>query len=265
MKVVIVTGVRRGLASLAVPALLEGGHGVAGIIYCEGQPAGLRVRLQRRLRKVARIGLLGAANGVRMRSWFSVELADRLGIEDIEQVAARCLVPFHVAPGTNSDRTMGLLEQAQCDLALSLGNGYISRRVFSIPRLGMINIHHELLPAYPGAQSVLWQIHDGSSVSGYTIHQVREHIDKGEILYRESIPISFEPTLHQTVVSTLATLFQKSVEGLVVVLNRYAELIRTAESQPPSGRKYTTPTWREFRTMQRQHRRLFKALRSNLI
>ena len=262
MKVMIVTGVRRGLASLAVPALLEAGHEVAGIIYCERRTAGLTTRLQGRLRKITRIGLLGAANGMRMRSWFSVEPADRLGIEDIEQVAGRYRVPLHVSPGTNSDRTIEMMEQAQCDLALSLGNGYISRRVFSIPTLGMINIHHELLPAYPGAQSVLWQIHDGSSVSGYTIHQVREHIDKGEILYRESIPISFEPTLHQTIVKTSATLFQKSVEGLVVVLNRYRELSRTAENQPPSGRKYTTPTWREFRIMLRQHRRLFKALNS---
>jgi methionyl-tRNA formyltransferase len=263
MRVVILTGVRRGLASLALPALLAAGHDLAGVIYCERRPTGVITRLRNRVRKIGQIGVLGAANGIRMRSWFSSELADRLNLRDLEQVAADQRVPFHVSPGTNSERTIALMEQARCELALSLGNGYISRRVFSIPALGMINIHHELLPEYPGAQSVLWQIHDGSSVSGYTIHQIREQIDKGEILYRESVPIAFEPTLHQTVVSTSARLFQKSVAGLVAVLNRYTELTRSAEVQPPSGRKYTTPTWREFRTMRRQHRRLFNAISSS--
>ena len=259
MKVVILTGVRRGPASLALPAIVQAGHEVAAVIFCEPPAVGLATRLRRRLRKIAQVGPLGAVNGIRMRSWFSGELADRLGLQDVEQVAAESRVPFHVSPGTNSEQTVALMTQAQCDLGLSLGNGYISPRVFSIPTFGMINIHHELLPAYPGAQSVLWQIHDGSTVSGYTIHQVREQIDNGEILYRESVPISFEPTLHQTVVSTSAVLFRKSIQGLVTVLNRYAELIHIAEVQPSSGRKYTTPTWREFRTMQRQHRRLFVA------
>ena len=192
------------------------------------------------------------------RRRFSTEPADRLGIEDIATVAARHHVPFHETPGTNSAQTIEVVQRAQCTLGLSLGNGYISKRVFSIPSSGMINIHHELLPDYPGAQSVLWQIHDGHSMSGYTVHQIREHIDKGEILYREPIPISFESTLQQTVVTNCVTLFQKSVDGLVHVLNDYPALIAAAEAQPSSGRTYTTPTWREFRTMLRQHRRLLK-------
>ena len=256
MKIVILTSVRRGIASLALPAILRAGHDVPAIIYCAGQSAGWRTRIKRQLRKTLRIGPLGALNGIRMRPWFSTEPADRLGIEDIANVAARHGVPFHETPGPNSARTIEIVQQAQCTLGLSLGNSYISKRVFSIPGSGMINVHHELLPAYAGAQSVLWQIHDGHMVSGYTVHQVREHIDKGEILYRESVPITFESTLRQTVVTTCARLWQKSVDGLVRVLNDYPALIAAAEAQPTSGRTYTTPTWREFRTMRQQHRRL---------
>src|SRR5262245_54378832 len=258
MKVVILTSVRRGMASLALPAILRAGHDVTAIVFCAGQAVGRRARIERRLRKTARIGLLGALNGIRMRGWFSSKPAERLGIEDIETIAARHGVPFHETPGTNSAATIEIVRRAQCTLGLSLGNGYISKRVFSIPSAGMVNIHHELLPAYPGAQSVLWQIHDGHSVSGYSVHQVREQIDKGEILHRESIPITFESTLQQTVVTTCAMLFQKSVDGLVRVLNDYPALIATAEAQPTSGRTYTTPTWQEFRTILRQHRRLLQ-------
>lgn len=259
MRVVILTSVRRGMASLALPAILRAGHDVPAIVFCAGQPQRLLPRIERRrLRKTLRIGPLGAINGIRMRPWFSTEPADRLGIEDIETVAARHHVPFEETPGTNSAQTIDALRRAQCTLGLSLGNSYISKRVFSIPSSGMINIHHELLPDYPGAQSILWQIHDGHAISGYTVHQVREHIDKGEILYREAIPISFESTLQQTVVKSCVTLFQKSVDGLVRVLNDYPALFATAEAQPASSRIYTTPTWREFRTMLGQHRRLLQ-------
>jgi methionyl-tRNA formyltransferase len=256
MKVVILTSVRRGMASLALPAILRAGHEVPAVIVCEASRSGRRSRVARHLRKMARIGVLGAINGIRMRSWFSSGPADRLGLEDIDAVAVRHRVPMFVTQGTNSARTIEILEQTRATLGLSLGNSYISKRVFSIPESGMINIHHELLPAYPGAQSVVWQIHDGHSVSGYTVHQVRERIDKGEILYRETVPISFEPTLQETVVSTCANLFQKSVIGLVHVLDHYSELITKAEVQPSSSQGYTTPTWREFRTMRREHRRL---------
>jgi len=176
MKVVILTSVRRGMASLALPAILRAGHEVAAVIVCEAPSSGRRSRASRRWRKMVRIGLLGAINGIRMRAWFSSGPADRLGLDDIDTVAGRHRVPIYVTPGTNSARTIEILEQARATLGLSLGNSYISKRVFSIPSSGMINIHHELLPTYPGAQSVLWQIHDGHSVSGYTVHQVRERI-----------------------------------------------------------------------------------------
>jgi methionyl-tRNA formyltransferase len=261
MKVVILTSIRRGMASLALPALLRAQHEVAAVVFCEAQSQRPGVMIPRRLQKITRIGVLGALNGIRIRPWFSTGPARRLAIDDIQAVAARHGVAFHVSPGTNAPRTVALVEEARCDLGLSLGNGYISKRVFSTPRLGMINIHHELLPAYPGAQSVLWQIRDGSSVSGYTIHQVRAQIDKGEILYRETLPIAFEPKLRDTVVNTCAMLYQASVDGLVRVLNEYPALMAAAETQPPSGRRYTTPTWREFRDIVRQHQRLSQASR----
>jgi methionyl-tRNA formyltransferase len=258
MRVIILTRLRRGMASLALPAILRAGHDVPAIVLGVGQPQRLLTRIKRLLRKTSRIGPLGAINGIRMRPWFSTEPADRLGIEDIAIVAARHHVPIHETSGINAAQTIDIVQRAQCTLGLSLGNSYISKRVFMIPSSGMINIHHELLPDYPGALSVLWQIHDGHSISGYTVHQVREHIDKGEILYREAIPISLESTLQQTVVTSCATLFQKSVDGLVRVLNDYPALIAAAEAQPTAGRIYTTPTWREFRTMLRQHRRLLR-------
>lgn len=255
MRLVLLTGVRNGLASLAVPKLLAAGHDIARVICCEGREVRNRKWLQRRVRKTLRIGLLGAINGVRIRSWFSSEPAALLGIESLEDVAARHQVPFFVAPATNSPRTVELMTEAAADLGISLGNGYIARRVFDIPSFGMINTHHEVLPEYRGAQSVVWQLYDGSRTTGFTIHQIDSAIDGGAILHRETMPIEFCATLHETVVATCARLYVRSLHGLTHVVDHFGELSRNATHQG-EGASFTTPTLWQFFRMVRNHRRL---------
>ena|ERR1700730_1743036 len=69
----------------------------------------------------------------------------------------RSETPIHRVDGINSDGTVEIFTAA---LGLSLGNGYISKRVFSIPKFGMINVHSERLPEYQNAQSVIWPIYN---------------------------------------------------------------------------------------------------------
>lgn len=259
MRVVILTGVRRGVASLALPALVEAGHEVACIIFSEEQTLNRGKWLSRKLKKALRLGPLGVLNGIRMRGWFSQEPADLLAIEDLETMAEHHGIPFHSTPGINTPRTRELMERAGAALGISLGNSYIGCKVFSIPAEGMINIHHELLPEYPGAQSVLWQLHDGSAQSGFTVHQVRESIDGGEILYREVVPIRFADSLHQTVVQTCVELYGRSIGGLLHVLAHHGELRVNAAPQAAHHPGYTTPSIWAFWKMLRQHRRLREA------
>src|SRR5205085_3801048 len=181
-------------------------------------------------------------NGIRMRRWFFDEPANRLGLEPVGAVCARYGIPRHVVPTVNCDETRDVMRRLNADLGVSLGNSYIARSVFSIPRYGMINIHHELLPEFAGAQSVLWQLHEGSAVTGYTVHQINAAIDGGAILHRREIPIDFKPTLHETVVATCAALYVRSIDGLLETLDRYETLAPAAAAQPSEHRRsFTTP------------------------
>jgi methionyl-tRNA formyltransferase len=258
MRIVILTGAQRGLASLALPALAAAeGVTVAAVIRSQGAPVSRRKKLMRMLLKVLRIGLPGAINGVRLRRWYR-EVYDRLEITPLDIVAKSLGIPHHVTPMTNCETTRRLLAEADADLGVSLGNSYIAPSVFRIPRRGFINIHHEVLPRYQGAQSVLWQIHDGSTVSGYTIHEIDKTIDTGRILYGETIPISFGETLRETVVRTTAELYRKSIAGLIRVLLHYDDYARSAMPQE-HGRGYTTPSLGQFLKMVRNHKRLRSA------
>jgi methionyl-tRNA formyltransferase len=227
------------------------------VVYSEGRTLNPKKHRQRKLAKVRKIGVLGALNGIRMRRWFREDVNEHLNIEDLESLANRLNVPFEKTPTINCQRTVDLFTAAGADLGLSLGNSYIGEKVFGSPKCGMINVHHELLPEFRGAQSVIWQIYEGSRETGYTIHQIDNHTDTGKILYQEKITMELRPTLRNTVSHNYSRLYEVSAKGLVKLVKGYLDFHAAAKSQVVRGRAFTTPTFWQYLKMTRQHRKLY--------
>lgn len=256
MRVIVLTSSTRGFGAYCLPRLAEAdGIEVALVVYSQGQVPNRQRYWSRKLKKIRRIGLLGALNGYRMRSWFKEDVRNRLCVDDIRETAQRLGLRWETTPTINCPRTIELFQEADADLGLSLGNSYIAERVFSLPRYGMINVHHEVLPEYQGAQSVIWQIYNESDETGYTIHQIDRHIDTGRILYQERLPIDFQATLRETVIHNYARLYAASVPGLIESVKRYPELAAQAAPQGEGGH-YTTPSFWQYLRMRRNHRAL---------
>lgn len=253
MKLVVLTSHRFGIASACLPALLESGKcSVVRVIVSRGRAANRARRLRRKAGKVLRIGFLAALNGVRMRSWY-----DGPPTADIVELCARLGIPVFETDQTNSDETVRLMRQADADLGLSLGNSYIAERVFSGPRLGMVNVHGERLPEYQNAQSVIWPIHNMESTTGLTIHQIDRSVDTGQILYREEFPIAFRARLEDTVRATTDITRHRTPAAVRHVCEDYERLLADAVPQT-KGSKFTTPTIRQFIRMVRNNRLLYK-------
>jgi methionyl-tRNA formyltransferase len=171
---------------------------------------------------------------------------------ELEPLATELNVPFFRTPSLLDQKTVELVRSCNADLGLSLGNGYIPERVFSVPRMGMINIHHELLPEFQGAISVMWQIYFGSRTTGYTIHKIDRQIDTGDILLRREVPIDVRATLGETVTHNTAKVMEASLVGLCELLPAYEQFAQSAKPQGP-GRRFTTPTYWQYRRMVRKH------------
>lgn len=77
--------------------------------------------------------------------------------------------------------------------------------VLGIPKLGCINVHASLLPAYRGAAPINWAIMNGERETGVTIMLMDEGLDTGPILRKSAIPILDEDTA-QTLSDKLADL-----------------------------------------------------------
>lgn len=253
MKVLILTSSLLGTAAHHLPYLLDHGKVKPSLVIVAGSLVGNRWRhYQRKFRKTRKIGLLGALNGIRMRKWYGADVAQHLHVRPLDETCRERGIPLHTTAHVNDEETRALFAQSGADLGISLDNGYIAERVFSVPRHGMINIHHEILPEYQNAQSVIWQIYNGSGETGYTIHKIDKGIDTGAILYQERVPIEFKRTLGETVAITNARLLQRSAQGLARILDSFEHYESRARVQT-GGRSYTTPSIWQYLTIRRQH------------
>lgn len=260
MRYVVVTSKQLGLASLFVGLLANSEsrrQNALAVVLCRGgTPNGGRSRsVRRRMRKIRRIGLLGAMNGLRMRRWYGRHVSAALGLEDIHRACDNARIPVIEIESFGDGDSQEVVRRLSPDLGISLGNGLIPESFFQIPHLGMINLHHELLPEYRGAQTALWQIHDNSRQTGFSIHEVTRMIDGGRVLLRESMPILFRRTLHQTIVQTAAAVQQKSVERLLDVITRFDQY-QAAALQPSGSSLYSTPSGMAMLRIYRNHWRL---------
>lgn len=70
----------------------------------------------------------------------------------------------------------------------------LSEEILTMPRLGCVNIHASLLPAYRGAAPIQWVILNGEKETGVTIQQMEKGLDTGDILLKRSIPIEEKET-----------------------------------------------------------------------
>jgi methionyl-tRNA formyltransferase len=258
MKVIILSTSAYGTTGHHLPVLhrckdIE----IAMVVVSEGQVSNRKKQYLKRLRKILKIGIRGAMNGVRMRKWYTEDVNKYCKIENAEEYCRSNNIPFKRVPSTNSNETVELFRQAGADVGLSLGNGYISGKVFKIPKWGMLNTHHEVLPQYQNAQSIIWQLYNGSSETGYTIHKIDKHIDTGEILLQEKLPIVFRDTLEDTVAFNYARLFDASAEGLVRVLRDFEHYFSAAKPQG-KGTSYTTPSYMQFLKIKKQIEKLKK-------
>ncbi len=117
------------------------------------------------------------------------------------------------------EATLTALEAIQADAFVVVAYGQLlSQRILDMPRLGCINGHGSLLPAYRGAAPIQWCIVNGDSVTGMTTMQMNLGMDTGDMLLQSSLPIG----LLDTAGEVAAALAQQCADLLVETLHGLA-------------------------------------------
>ena len=257
LRVIILTSSITGTPAYFVPTIFEKSSvEIVTVIVSQNKTVKKKNSLQKRIKKVAKIGIFGAINGISMRSWFSEKRDHFLPKSDnLVNFCAKNGIKLQFTPTINCQETINFFIEAKADLAISTGNSYIGKRVFNIPKYGMVNSHGEILPDYQNGQSVIWQLYNMSNQTGYTLHKVNSKIDQGEIIYQERFDIDFKATLSETVAYNCAEITKRAALGLVKVLDDFEVYYQNARPQG-KGNHYTTPSiwqffkiWKNYKTL----------------
>lgn len=110
----------------------------------------------------------------------------------------------------------------------------LPRRVLELPRLGCVNVHASLLPAYRGGAPIHWAVINGETESGVTTMLMDCGLDTGGILLQAGTPIGENETageLHDR----LAVLGADLLEETLLKLQAGA---LTPRPQPEEGVTY---------------------------
>lgn len=140
-----------------------------------------------------------------------------------------------------------MLRATQPDILLVSGCPLLKPAIISIPRLGTINIHRGIAPAYRGERTIFWPLYNGDFDSiGVTLHLIDRGIDTGAVLgygFPELAPRDTE-----------ASILAKSIE---VAADLVGHALENAEAGRLAGVRQTA----KGRCYYRREQRIWKDLR----
>ncbi len=176
-----------GTPDFAVPSLErleQGPHDLAGVVSRPDRPAG-------RGRKMASPPVKAAAR--------------RMGLPVAQ-------------PESLADPTfLATLRAFNADLFVVVAFAILPKPVLDMPRLGSVNLHPSLLPAYRGAAPMQWAIIRGERETGVTTFLLQSKVDAGDILMQRRVRIGPDETcgeLHERLKVLGAEVVLETVDAL---------------------------------------------------
>jgi peptidoglycan/xylan/chitin deacetylase (PgdA/CDA1 family)/folate-dependent phosphoribosylglycinamide formyltransferase PurN len=143
---------------------------------------------------------------------------------DIAEVSRHYGFSVYSAGNLNGRLAVEILKAVRADLGIVLGTRILKRSTFNIPRLGCINLHKGAVPAYRGMPPGFWELFDGASTAGVTVHFVDSGLDTGDILATGNIPISTK--------DTPSTVIEKLHKAGVIVLCEAVARLQDGSATP---------------------------------
>jgi methionyl-tRNA formyltransferase len=132
--------------------------------------------------------------------------------------------------------TIAALRDLAADVFVVIAYGQIlSQEILDLPKLGCINVHGSLLPAYRGAAPIQRCLTDGVSVTGITTMLMDAGMDTGAMLLKAETPVS----LWDNADALAVRLAEIGADLLVTTLNEFDRI--TPTPQEHSAATYAPP------------------------
>lgn len=183
-----------------------------------------------------------------------------------EEIAKKFGIKVFNLENYHHENALELMRNANADLGIIYGTNIIKESVFSIPRLGSINLHQGLAPYYRGGPPVFWELFNDEKEVGLTVHFVASKVDTGDIILQKTIPLEYDFSFGDDFESFL----EKYKDGLrydcAKMVAEATELIAKEDfprikQDTTLGKRYRLPIKKEKDEMRRRLRQKAKGKR----
>ena len=135
----------------------------------------------------------------------------------VKEAALALNLPVLQPKNLKSEDFVNRLGEYQPDLNVVVAFRILPEVVFSLPRLGSVNLHGSLLPKYRGAAPINWAIINGETRTGVTTFLLDKKVDTGAMLLQretEITPNDNAGSVHDRLMEIGAELLLETVDGL---------------------------------------------------
>ena len=134
------------------------------------------------------------------------------------------------------------------NLGLSLAAPILREPLFAIPKLGTINLHKGRVPDYRGMPPAFWELWNGESVVGCTVHQVDAKLDTGQVVRQTEVQRAPHATLR-------GLQLQLDEAGVLLMRDAVRDLLNDCAKPVPqtgAGKTYRKPTLGQFAELEQR-------------
>jgi len=136
---------------------------------------------------------------------------------DVKQFAKNYDIPILQPDKLKDQEFINQLKSYKADLNVIVAFRMLPEVIWSMPRLGTINLHASLLPQYRGAAPINWAIINGDKKTGITTFFIEKEIDTGKIIHSKEVEITENDnagSLHDKLMVSGADLLVNTVSSI---------------------------------------------------
>ncbi len=188
----------------------------------------------------------------------------------LAELGTRYGMIVHAVGDLNGANAARVLSECSADLGIVLGTRILRPSTFGVPRMGCINLHKGKVPEYRGMPPGFWELYDGASSAGVTVHFVDKGLDTGDIVATDSVsilktdtPESLLEKLHERGARVLALAVSAIRDGRAIPRPQQKSSVRS-RTKPSRGDvallRRRLPHWKQQGDVSRIARNLYLLL-----
>ncbi|SQD99720.1 Formyl transferase domain protein [Parafrankia sp. Ea1.12] len=157
---------------------------------------------------------------------------EKIWDDSVADLATEAGVPVAIRNRPDDEDLMSLLKAADPDVIVATNwRTWIPPQIFNLPRLGTLNIHDSLLPAYAGFAPLIWALINGEPEVGVTAHMMTDVLDAGDVVLQRRVRVGPRDTTADLFHRTLALFGPMAVEGLELMASGRTEWAKQDRSK----------------------------------